>query len=436
MQPMQYFTQLKSTGGEIVTIDPTTANRKATFRFDNIETRLGTLWNYLQKIRLYIRQDVTQAGGTGSIIKWDQLFRMIQSFKLTSDDLGTVYADGEINGPQLGLVAQIVSAGYTLQQPVLTDVAAANGTTSLYLIVDIPLAHDCFFKGHQTGLWNGFFKNNGQLEVTLSASTWPGAAGAGSTGATAGGTCDIRAEVIYTAEAEARIPAIWTWRVRPTNANEKKHIIKDLCQGAGIKGASGKGKIAFLAYLADVNGLGGADGVDNITRVYPRDRGQASHDLSTPFFGTTSLMSSFIRQTNRKIGAPLFGQGAAYPVGQSASTANPWSPNKAQAYFLPYFWPAADGQQASKCQEVSGDYYIEQDYTATPAAQAQWMSLEQSYLTQAQEDFLMGARMGLPPATFTSYPKVDKSLVKPRSGREFAQQQQKLRGVPKKVRAK
>ncbi|MFL5310770.1 MAG: hypothetical protein ACJ79H_10000 [Myxococcales bacterium] len=436
MQPMRYYHQLKSTGSEVVAIDPTGSNRKATFRFDNIETRLGQQWCYAQAIRLYIRQDFVQAGGAGSVVKWQDLFRMIQSFKLACDDLGTLYAEGELNGPQLGLVAQIISNRYRLCQPVLTDVAAANGTTSLDLVVEIPLGHPCFHKGHQLGHWSGFYKNNGQLEVTLSASTWPALVSTGASASAA--NCDIRAELVYTVEPEARIPSLWLWRVRPTNANEKKHTIKDLCQGSGIKGASGKGKVAFLAYLTDVNGLGGADGVDNITRVYPRDRGQPSHDLGTPFFGTSGFLHSFIKETNGDIGAPLWGQAAAYPLGQTASTANPFNARAfATSYYLPYFWPDVDGQLISKLQEVGGDYYIEHDYTAVPAAQAQWITLEQSYLERGQEEFLMGARMGLPPETFTSYPKVDKTLVNTRGdSRAFATQQQKIRGIPKKIRPK
>jgi len=437
MQPRQYLHQLKSTGSEVVSIDVTASNRKATFRFDNVETRMGSEWLYAQKIRLYIRTQIDQPASGGSAIFWDDFYRAITSIKLACDDLGVLYGEGDINGPQLGLIAQIVSARYRAPWQIRSNLASTDGDNAIEFVLDIPIGHSVFHKGHQTGIWTGHFKNNGQLEVNFADSTWPAAV---STGAAAEATTDVRAELLYTSEPEARPPAIWTWKVRSTNANEKKHTIKDLCQGSGIKGAMGIGKVAFLAYVCDVNGLGGADGADNIQRIFPRDRGQPSFDLGSPFYAPASLLGHFISQTNHMVGASFYGTDKAYPLGLSnGSGAAPTvtgRPNIARAYMVPFFWPNADGQQVSKLQEVSGDYYIEQDYAAVPSLPAQWITLEQSYLTPAQKEFLMGARMGLPPSQFKSYVKTDRDLRSPGDARGFATQQQKLRGIPEKIRAR
>jgi hypothetical protein len=429
MQPRRYYQQLKSTAGDVVTITPAPAAQVATFRFDNIDPKMGREWCYAEKIRLLIRVALDQAASGGAVIQADQLYRLIQSIKLSSDDIGTLYSPGDMNGPALGLIAQVVSNKYALPMPLRTAVAAADGDTSVVLVVEIPLAHRCFHKGHQTGIWNGFLKRGGQLDVAFGGTT---ALDAVSTGAVLKAPADIRAELVYTVEPEARPPVFWHWRLRNTPSGETKHTIRNVCQGAGISGASGTGKIAMLAYLGNVNGLGGAGGIDNIARVYPRDRGQVNHDMGTPFFGAASYLYDFVEETRRQNIMPV-GTGNAYPF--ALGTQVEGQPNVASAYMLPYFWPDVDGQQVSKLQEWSGDYYIEQSYTTPPAAQAQWLSLELSYLTAAQEEFLMGERMGLPSSVFRAYPKVDRPLHDAGDQQGFMTQQAKLRGIPKKIRA-
>ncbi|MFL5381292.1 MAG: hypothetical protein ACJ8GN_02075 [Longimicrobiaceae bacterium] len=429
MQPKRYYQQLKSTAGDVVTLTPAAPTQTVTFRFDNIDAKMGREWCYAEKIRLFIRSQVDQPSSGGSAIQADQLYRILSSIKLSSDDIGVLYGPGDLNGPALGLIAQVVSNKYALPIQPRTAIAAADGDTAFDLVIDIPLAHRCFHKGHQTGIWNGFLKRGGQLDVTGFSSTCYDAV---STGAVIEATTDIRAELVYTSEPEARPPVFWHWRMRATPGSETKHTIRNVCQGAGITGAMGAGKIAFLAYLADVNGLGGADGVDNITRVYPRDRGQPNHNLSTPFFGPASYMADFVEEIRRANIMPV-AVGQSYPFGLGTQVEG--RGNVATAYFLPYFWPDLEGQQVSKLQEWSGDYYIEHDYTATPSGLAQWLSLELSYLTAQQEEFLMGERMGLPSSVFRAFPKVDRPLHDAGDADGFAQQQAKLRGIPKKIRA-
>lgn len=429
MQPKRFYQQLKATTGDVVTLDITTSNRKATFRFDNVDAKVGREWCYGEKIRIWLRTQVDQPGAGGAIIRPDQLYRILSSIKLSSDDLGVIYNPGDINGPALGLIAQVVSNGYALPFHMRENIAAADGDSAIVLPVDIPLAHKCFYKGHQTGVWNGFLKNGGQLEIDLADST---ALAAVSTGAALEATTDVRAELVYTMEPEARPPVIWHWRLRDTPAGETKHTIRNMCQGAGLKGASGIGKLAFLAYLSDQNGLGGPDGIDNIQRVYPRDRGQPSHNLATPFFGPASFLASFVEETRRAaIFESTVGNGYPYALGTAINGA----PNAATALFLPYIWPhpGGRGQEVSKLQEVSGDYVIEHDYGTTPTAVGKWLSLEQSYLTDAQEDYLQRVRMALPPEHFRSFPKV-RNLNDPGDALGVMEQQRKLRGLPKKIR--
>lgn len=426
MQPKRFFWPLKATSGDIVTLDITSSSRRATFRLDNIPVKHGDEFCYAEKIRLWIRTQVDQPAADGAIIRADQLYRILSGFRLSSDDLGTLYGLSDISGPALGLWAQVISNGYRLPFHLREDIAAADGDTAIVLPIDIPIAHKCFMKGHQTGLWNGWLKNGGVLDVDLSAST---ALAAVSTGAALEATTAVAAELVYVVEPEARPPVIWTWRQRDTLVGETRHSIPNIAQGAGIVGSMGIGKIAALIYLTDVNGLGGPDGVDNIQRIFPSARGQASHDLGAPFYGPASFLASFVEDTREKNVFPTT-NGNGYPY--SLGTAINGVPNAATALGLPLFWPAVEGQEVSKLQEWSGSYPVELTYTSTPAAVAKWLSLETSYINENHKDYL-ARRMGVPPELFYDVPKV--KILHSAGGPEGqAKQEQKLRGVPRKYR--
>jgi len=431
MQPMTMETQLKgSNGSDTITIDPTSsgASLEAGFRFDNIDARLLDAWLYGLFVRFHIRFTLDQPSSGGAIVRPDELYRVIKGISLKNDDIGQIYQPGDLNGPQLGLLAQIVSLGYRLPYIPRADIPAADGDTSVYLPVVVPLAHLCFHKGHQTGIWNGFLKNNGEVKILFNDQT---ALAAVSTGAVTKATFDVRAELIYSVEKEARPPVIWHWRSRTTPPNETKHTIRNVCQGQGITGASGEGKIAGLWYMSNTKGLGGAGGVDNLQRVFLRDRGQPTFNLGAPFYGSASNMINFIEETrDRNIFAAV--QSGAYPLALGTAVDGP--PNVASAYFWPAFWPHVQGQQVSKCQRWHGDYNVEFDYGSTPSASAVWVSLEQSFLTQQQEDYLTGERMKLPPQNYTSFPKVDRQLHDAGGPQGQKNQADKLAGLPKKLR--
>lgn len=430
MQPMRMYQQLKgANGADTVTIDPTSSGSalEATFRLDNLDARLGTAWLYAIAIRVWVRFTFDQAASGGSAVKPDQLYRVIRSISLKSDDLGQIYQPGDMSGAALGLIAQIVSSGYRLPNIPRADIPSTDGDTAVILPVIVPIAHLCFHKGHQTGIWNGFLKNNGEFKITFNDQT---ALAAVSTGAVVKATFDARAEVIYSVEQEARPPVIWTWRTRTTPPSETKHTIRNVCQGQGITGATGEGKIAALFYLTDQNGLGGPGGANNIQRVFLRDRGMPTHNLGSPFYGVASFLEDFIVETREQnIFAAI--QSGAYPL--ALGTAVDGQPNVATSYFVPFIWPQV-GQQVSKLQRWSGDYNLELDYTSTPTNPAVWFTLEQSFLSQQQKDYLIGQRMKMPVGQVRSYPKVDRQLHE--AGGPVGQKNQadKLAGLPEKIR--
>jgi len=424
MQPKRYVQQLKGLGnGDVAEIDPGAAKRVASFELDNLDARLGTEWLYADKIRLYITAPINQPGSGGAIIHADQLYRLLESIKLSCDDLGILYGHGDMTGPTFGLLAQMISNGYAPPFP-LRDEIAATADTPVVVPIDIPLGHRIFYKGHQTNVWNGHLKNNGLLEVNLGGTAILDAV---SDGATVDDPITVRAEVIYSSEPEARPPTLWTWRLRDTPAKNTKHSIADVCQGAGIKGSTGAGKLAFMAFLSNLRGLPGNTTIDNLRRIYPRDRGQPNLDLSAPFYAAASFLGGFVEETQQ---FNVFGSDGLYPFQLGSDPNDPSA--TADALFLPYFWPER-GQEVSKLQEWSGKYYIEQDYGTVPDDKAQFCSLEQSYLSEQQIEFLMGARMGLPASSFQRNPKV-KTLSAPSDPHGAMVQQQKLRGVPQKIR--
>lgn len=427
MQPIRKFQQLKGTGGDTVTIDITSSDRRATFRFDNVEALTGRAFNHIQAIWVAINTQVDQPAMGGSIIRPDQLYRIVDSLTLQSDDLGTVYSEKDLNGPALGAIAQVVSNGYRFPRALRSNIAAADGDTAFTVWLRIPVAHHCFMKGHQTGQWAGLFRNNGVLEINLAAST---SLAAVSTGAALEATTNVRAWVEMAVRPEVSFSPFWVWRLRESAANETQHVIRNLCHGKGLKDVERFGKVAFLAYLTDQNGLGGADGVDNIRRIASTDRAQPSFNLGASFYGPAAFLAALEADLgNLNPYPPAQGQAWPYALGTAVDD-NPAAAST--ALMMPLFWPSPRGQEISKLQEFSGDYSVDFEYAATPSSAGKWLTLECSYLDEAAIAN-QAARHGLQPGSFSVHSKV-RGLHEAGGPIGIAEQQRKLRGIPQKAR--
>ena len=418
-------------GGEEPSVDVTGSNLDNIFDFENVPDRIDNLYVYVQHLEVIVETQIDQPASGGAAIDPDDLPRAVTSFDLSSEDLGTPYEPNDINGPRLGLIAGIVGGGYKASYPWPAQVASTDGDTAVDIRYHFPVAQKFMKSAHQTGLWSGLLQVNGRFNVRLSPSTWPAAV---STGAASEATTNVRVIAHCTLEPEIRLAPLWRWKLHKTPANQDKHALAEICKGKGMNGVVAAGKLAFLAYVADVNGLGGADGLDNITRVYSRALGIDNLRYSDTYDGYSVMLNEFVRGTMHRVITPGDKQSdSAYPLPVGATTDN--SPNVAGAYFGPLEWPDPEmPAEVSKMREVFGTIDVNHDYTSKPSSEGLWLSCECSYWSDEFLKFVAEQRLKVPGGmgAWRWVPKV-KGLRATSNPGEAAQQLQKLRGMPLKL---
>jgi len=422
MQVQRIFKQLVTGSGDVATIDITSSKRRAQFTFDGIDTRAGNMWNYVQALWILVRTKINQPASGAQTIPAYLLYQLMQSLQLKTDDLGSLYRHEDLTGAQLGLIAQYIGNGYRWPFQLQED----TGTADKDIVVPyrLPIGHKCFTKGHQTGVWSGFFEK-GILEIDLAAAD---IFDTDETGVVLEATTDIRVFAEMAPEPEARIHAPWVWRVRETAGGQKKHTIRDLGGGEGLKGNEDRARQAFLAYLSSAGGLGGATTIDKIGQIdLPNRKGQQAIDLGSPFNGTSPFLYSFVSDL-REPG--MYTRGSSYPYIPDQVVNG--SPADANALFMPYYWPDPDGQQVSKLAVWGGDYNVNHTYAyGAPSDAAQWLSLEGYEYHQKHKNYLAD-RMGIGGNRVF----VRKTETKALRGSKVDQAgaDAKMKGIPTKIR--
>jgi hypothetical protein len=376
-----------------VTVVPATGTvATASFSTDGIPARLGVdNFNYVQFLRIKVVMTFDQAAAAGVKLNADDLYRQISAVYLTSPDLGTVYPRKHMKGPLLGLVAQPIGNGYRFPFAMRPQIATADGDTTVTLVCYLPLGMFCFTKGHHLGVWAGHLAE-GTLEVDIAASD---ALAAVAVGAVIKAPTYVEATAIYMPESEARIPLLALFRQYETPGNLTNHTIRNIGVGDGLNGVDRGCGLALLAYLSNKKGLGGADTIDKITAVEIPSRAQQRT------LQPESYMEDFWQQmggnatSGGSIASDVQNEGGRWPYEMGAAVDKP---NHSSGLFMPFIAPGAE-QELTKIQKWQGDYLINLEYSATPAAAGQWATLEVFRFLEDAKDRLQ-ERMGLSTALY------------------------------------
>jgi hypothetical protein len=352
-----------------------------TAQFDlKMPTRLGQLWPYLQALVAKITLTITQPQSGGSIIYPDELYRIVASFFLQSEDLGTIYAKSDTPGPFMGYLAQVIANNYKYPFRLRAPIPATGGTYAIEIPFRVPLGMRTFLKGHQVAPWTGFF-TDGRFEVQIAAANCLDSV---STGATIGNaTVTVWGEIAP--EPECRIHSMWKFNRYEIAGGTTQHNIKGIGGGAGLNGCKQGARVPFMAYLSNLLGLGGNGAMDNILQIELPGRGQEAIQIPEVF----PIAFDGLREVDTMsiaTGPTWPYQIAAGPqaVALSASLA-----------FLPYWFPGMEAE-ITKMQKWFGNMRINQLYTATPTSAAVFATLEGYEYEEAYKDTLV-ARMGQDP---------------------------------------
>lgn len=333
-----------------------------TFNMNNMPNGKGQdSWYYVTGIVLDVVYTIVQAGGAGSAMNKDQIYKQLQSVRVWSPTLGDLYSHNNTKGSVLGSVIMPYAAGYVLE-PTQAPVAAANATYTFRVSYRLPFSFEFLVNPHDTSPWAGFFEA-GIVEAKFDLTTL---LATDSTGCTCtGATINCWAEMIP--QKQLLIHSPFNFRLHNNlPGSTPRSTITDIGapdQLSGIDTNRGAG-IASLLYLTTATniGLGGAGAANNILQVEIPWRDQTVTDNPEAF------LKAFFQMMGPRAVPPTLTdnfQGYPYRLGATASTTG--QNNSADLLFFPLIFPGSE-LKLSKLQTVLGAKDINFRYTSTPSA--------------------------------------------------------------------
>ncbi len=335
-------------------ITPGAAAQPATCTIANLPPQTGDFKNYLAGVQNHLNI-VFDPDAAGSAVNADKLGKVMQSFEMVSQTLGTIFPAAHTRGVVLYHLIQILGRGYRAPYGYgRTQLPASTDTdVTLDLFYWLPVAHDFLLKAQETAQWVGFY-DAGTVTQTVDISTVLDGDYAGAVLKT--GT--LRAQAHYFPSPDNSIGVPVQWRERVVVGGGDSPLLQNVGIETQLNGVLPGCGIAAMAWLSDATGigLGGPDGVDNFTQVEMPWRG---FKLVRNLDGLFQELKSLVRGRGP---SPVSGIGATTPINNDAgwpftmaATVDNRPASNSQALFLPLVMPG-DQLETSKVQSVRGNF--------------------------------------------------------------------------------
>lgn len=391
------FWDLDVAGNVAPAVTPTAGIVPLTFNLSNLEGRTEDLWNYLQAIWVRVTVTVTQAS-SATALNYDKLWQAVDSIALYSPLLGDLIAQRSGQGAAIGLIDQVIGAGYKFPTPVPNQISSTPADYTVDLYFRVPLALDVLSRPQDGGIWAPLLEK-GRLVVNLNT-TAAGLFQANASIKAASATVRAWAEVLPFGTPQIHAPSKFVRYEFNTQGTSLK--LFTFGSGDGLLGINPGARLSLLLWLSSNVGLGGVDTVDKWTRVAMQWRKQKL--LNNP----EALMGSFLAHLRTHVG-PLGSYGATvkdvagWPYTMAGGPAN--GVLDSTALFYPLVWPGYDSCM-SGFQKQIGDLAIDAGFTSNPNGTHVFRALEHYSWTPSMIVKLISL-MGFDVGKYTAEPKTE-----------------------------
>lgn len=394
--------ELVSTAGKNPSVVPSaSAPTTATFLLNTLPTgKQGRFWYYVQALLIKMITTFDQAAAGGSVVNPDKLWKVLASAQVQCPILGELYPHRNTRGAVLGNIIQTLGLGYQAF-PLNAQIASTDGDTTVTLYYRMPFALEFLKKSHETSPWTGLLEG-GTVEVKCDVTT---VFDGDSTGAVIKAPTNFRAWLELQPQPEAVIHTPMHIREYLLPGSTTRHQLLDMGAPDGLKGcdiSKGAG-LAFLGQLMNPTGIGlaGATTFDIITGFDVPWRDQDRIDVPESIF--TSLYAMKKRSISTG-GGGVKGTTITNDLGwpfsiassNSADFTSTGDNSHSGAMFVPFVTPGYE-IETSKLQSVKGARDINVTYSATPAGQQRFLSMEfpvfEAGFSEGLKDLLLGGHV-------------------------------------------
>lgn len=305
---------------------------------------------------------VDQPGSGASVINWDELFRINQSFNTNVPKFGLMHDRSVFTGPIAKHIAEFFALGYGYCDSARIQIAAANGDTTVTLYTFLPFTNETVEDPEAFWIWVGWMRD---MELTFTVAP-ENCLEAVSTGAVIKAPCTLTAWLECYTSPQAVLPAISQWNRYTTNAANGQNLalLENIGKnGNGINNAEKRSRLMAVIELMAELGFGGASSGDIFTSFGCSELHQ---DQTTNIDG---FMTSF-RSAIQRAGSPgaLTAADPAHPGAGGLMTNNA---TPAGTYFdqhlkfIPWRYTAPNGR-IEYAPKIEGTITLNRGFTATP----------------------------------------------------------------------
>jgi hypothetical protein len=376
---------LTSDGSTTVAVTPGASVQPAEFTVQAPRSAVGSQgWPLAAAIIGCVRTSVDQPG-TGSLITWDDLPRILDSVNVQSPLFGTTHPRESFTGPVLKHCIEFLSRGYNYTDGARNQIPIADGDTVVDQYFVIPFAQETLNKPHHCSPWLGWLQGT-KITFNIGATTCLDAV---STGVVIEATTNVRCWIEYFVSNELVIPTIAQFHVYDSPAaGGSRALLQGIGSPNGLSDVKDASRLAALFELTDIKGMGAADGADNITSVSIPQLGQdVTTNIDAYFAAYRALIGGHKGPVSGNL-TTIIHDRAGNPETMVA-TPNA-TMNTATAMYTPYRAPGRNSE-LTKIPKFFGDLQVIRTFTAAPASgRHRFLTLEYRELGEAKKKELIG----------------------------------------------
>lgn len=388
-----------SNGNKGISVTPGSSNVQARFQLAaGMPLRdKKNKWNHALALGVRVQITVDQPGATAAIDE-DELYQMVESFRLHTPLLGTLIDSNHFKGTYAKHLCEFISNGYRKSSSERAQVPNSDSDTVCDLYFRIPIAQGWQEdREEDLALWLGHLEG-GTFDVNIAPNTVFDSI---STGCLTE-TCTVYAWLEYVPMKRLQIPPVAVWRrYEQAAAGGSAVMLQNVGGEGGLQGVREGCRLAGAFYLGSAVGFGGADTPDDINRINAPWR--EFHNIENP----DALFQQYLKEIRAHYSATLHGSEttSGHPYGTGATVDNRLGDS--EALFFPLITP---NRKITRNQKARGNLVFDLGWGSAPSSGTHYvMTLELKEFTKTKIQEML-AVAGLNPNDVVVKRRIGKKL--------------------------
>jgi hypothetical protein len=361
--PLPQSMDIRSDGKIAQTLVPAATEQTVEYKITATKAAAANDYKRVAALCGRLRTVFDQAAAGGSVVNWDELFRVIGGLPIDSPTFGQIIDHDSSIGPVLKHLIEFMGNDYRYAEGARAQIAAADGDTTVDLYFSFPFAQRNFTRPADMMPWLGWLENT-IAKFCLATSTTIASV---STGAVIKATTTVQMWLDYVVDKTVDAVSLPYWRLfKQAATGGTTFLLSNVGANDGWKKMQEWIRLAGIFLLSSNLGMGGTDTADNIT-AFQCERLEIDR---------IENIDALVRKYKAMVGGhagPTAGIGATTPVHDNASNPETMAAtpnatlNSSTLGYLPLL-AAGRQTQMTKLPLWKGDLLMTFGFTSAPSS--------------------------------------------------------------------